>query len=348
LKNILITGGAGYIGSHTAFYLINKGLKVTIIDVLDNGSFEVIKNLKKLIKINCPKNISNLDFQQGDIRSYKCVNNLFHRKKQVGEDIQSVIHFAGLKSVNESFHLPLEYWDVNLNGTINLIKNMDLFNCRKFVFSSSASIYGNSLKKLIKEDSEIKPTNPYSFTKASCERFLEDLTNDSKKLWSIASLRYFNPIGAHPSGLIGEVSKRNLNNIFPIINDIGIGNKKILEIYGKDWPTPDGTCLRDYIHVEDLSEGHFLALEYLFSHGQNGFISFNIGTGKGVSVLELVNQFQNINKVKIPYVFSARRKGDVPILIADNTKAKKILNWSPKRDLKTMCQDGWNWKLLNK
>ena len=281
MDNILITGGAGYIGIHTAFYFIKKGFKVTIIDNFYNSSILAINGLEKLIKENCPQNSSNLDFVQGDLRSFSFLNKIFTQKKKDGENITSVIHFAGLKAVNESIDQPLKYWDVNVKGTINLMKIMDLFHCRKLVFSSSASIYGNSHKKLLKESELIKPTNPYSFTKASCERFLEDLTNNSENSWAIVSLRYFNPIGAHPSGLIGEQPLKQPNNIFPIINDVGMRKKEFLEIYGNDWPTPDGTCLRDYIHVEDLSEGHFLALEYLFKNDHKSFITLNIGTGKG-------------------------------------------------------------------
>ncbi len=347
MQRILVTGGAGFIGIHTVYDLIKVGYYVVILDSLKTSSFQSIKNLIKLIKKYVPEKLSNFEFIKGDVRDNVLLNEIFLKNKESGTNIKGVIHFAGLKSISESIDQPLPYWDTNVSGTINLLKIMESYNCRIFLFSSSASIYGNSTKKFLFENDEIKPIHPYGGSKATVENLLEDLSNNRNDLWLVASLRYFNPIGAHTSGLIGEDPKNQINNIFPLINKVGYGESKFLNIYGKDWPTPDGTCVRDYIHIMDLSEGHLHTLQYLLNEKPKKYLSLNLGTGKGVSILELVKKFQDTNKIKIPYIFSNRREGDVASLVADNSKAKQILNWSPTRNLEQMCKDGWNWKLLS-
>ena len=337
MKNILITGGTGFIGSHTCLVLIEKGYNLVIIDSLVNSSEDVIRKLE-CFNIKKNKN-SNIDFIKGDLRDEDFLINLFKKYK----NIAAVIHFAGLKAVGESTRDPLKYWDHNLKGTINLLKAMDKNYCYKLIFSSSATIYATKNdKNLIKEDDDIKPINPYGNTKATIEKILDDLSKYSRSDWSIISLRYFNPIGAHPSGLIGENPLDKPNNIFPIINNVASGLDKELKIFGNDWDTKDGTGVRDYIHVMDLAEGHYQALKYVLKY-ESKFLKLNLGTGIGTSVLELIRIFQDVNNVKIPYKFISRRDGDVAFTIADNSLAKSVLNWSPKRDLKTMCIDSWRW-----
>ena len=261
--------------------------------------------------------------------------------------ITSVIHFAGLKSVKESNLKPLEYWDVNVSGSINLLKIMDKYNCRNIVFSSSATIYGsNKEQNSFKEDSNINPINTYGETKASVEKILNYLHFSNPEKWNIACLRYFNPIGAHPSGLIGESPLEEPENLFPYICQVASGKRKILKIFGNDWPTKDGTCIRDFIHVMDLVDAHICALENLYK-GKNKLINLNIGTGKGTSVLELISTFEEVNKIKIPFIIQGRRDGDSAYVVADNSLSQEILNWQTKRSLLDMCRDGWNWQKKN-
>ena len=263
-----------------------------------------------------------------------------------GYPINGVIHFAGLKSVEESIKEPLIYWDNNVCGTLILLKVMQLFHCETIVFSSSATVYGNSEKSPLKESFKIKALNPYGQTKATIEQILDDLFRSSKNNLKVANLRYFNPIGAHSSGFIGEEPLNKPNNLFPYICYVAAGKYKKLNIYGNDWPTSDGTCIRDYIHVMDLAEAHTCAIKYLLCRDPL-ILNLNVGTGIGTSVLQLVETFIEVNKCDVPYQFTNRRKGDVAQLIADNQKAISILNWSPKKNLKDMCRDGWRWRLLN-
>ena len=264
-------------------------------------------------------------------------------QKQINHLSQSEIR---LKAVEESINYPLRYFDFNVLSTINLLKIMEKFNCMKIVFSSSATIYGNYCEHFnIKENASINPINPYGETKVVIEKILENLFLSSNS-WSVSILRYFNPIGAHPSGLIGENPLGSPNNIFPIINEVASGVRQNLNIFGNDWDTPDGTGVRDYIHVMDLADGHVLALEYLFEN-VGEIIKLNLGTGKGTSVLELISVFESVNNLEIPYIFTQRRKGDVSRTVADIKLAKEKLNWLPIRDLKMMCRDGWKWKTLN-
>lgn len=344
MKNILLTGGAGYIGSHTCLLLLQRGFNVIIYDSFLNSSPDSLKNVKKICNEQNHKIKGNLRIINGDIcDSYK-LNEVFSEAKKTDNFIDGVIHFAGLKSVRESVENPFKYWDINVKGTINLLKIMELYDCNSIVFSSSATIYGSHEFELLKENSKINPVNPYGATKFSIEKFLNDVFNSSPTKWRIANLRYFNPIGAHHSGLIGEDCKGQFNNIFPLILEVASGRRKELEVFGKDWPTPDGTCLRDYVHVMDLSEGHINTLNYLFQNVPR-IININLGTGLGTSVLELIHTFSKVNNVDVPYKFTSRREGDVPMLVADNSLSKRILNWVPKRNLELMCQDGWKWKL---
>ena len=347
MKKILLTGGAGYIGIHTALSLLEKNFNVIIFDSLANSSINSISNLKKLFRNIYPDRIFNLEFVKGDVRDYKKLSNVFSENLKYGNSIDGIIHFAGLKSVFESFNLALDYWDVNVNGTLNLVKVMNLFNCRKLVFSSSASVYGVGTSKKLNEGDDLNPTSPYAYTKASIESLLENLCNIKGESWHIASLRYFNPIGNHYSGFIGENYLDKPTNLFPIINKVALGDLDVLKIFGNDWPTEDGTCIRDYVHIMDLADGHSLVLEYLTKNMPEKLITLNIGTGKATSVLELINHFQEVNKVEVPYIFSERRTGDSPYVVADNSKAKKLLNWEPKRDISSMCVDGWRWQKLN-
>ncbi len=346
MSNILVTGGTGFIGSHTCLELIQKKHKVIIIDSLENSSAISIDRIKKICEfknLNINKKIS---FIKGDLRNFELINNLFKEEKEKNQPINGVIHFAGLKAVGESIIKPLKYWDNNLISTINLLKAMNINGCKNIVFSSSATIYGNVNKNLIDENDSFNPMNPYGQTKLSIERLLHDIYNSNSKEWNIANLRYFNPIGAHKSGLIGENPIGKPNNIFPIILKVAVGTIPKLKIFGNDWPTSDGTGIRDYIHVMDLAEGHLMALDYLLS--QNGtIIDLNLGTGIGTSVLELVDCFQKVNNIKIPYSFVERRRGDAVRVVANNKLSKQLLSWFPKRSLSNMCEDGWKWMRLN-
>ena len=346
MKNILITGGAGFIGSHTCLILLEKGFNVIVYDSFINSSPNSLINVKKIYNQKIHETKGTLQIINGDICDSDKLNKVFSEAKQSDRGIAGVIHFAGIKSVRESVENPLKYWTSNVSGTMNLLKIMELHNCNSIVFSSSATIYGYCEFGLLNENSIINPVNPYGNTKFTIEKLLNDVFNSSPNKWRIANLRYFNPIGAHYSGLIGEDCKGQINNIFPLILEVASGKRKVLEVYGNDWPTPDGTCLRDYIHVMDLSEGHIHTLNYLFEDVPK-IININLGTGLGTSVLELINTFCKINNVDIPYKVIARREGDVPSLVSDNSLSKKLLKWEPKRSLKIMCQDGWKWKLKN-
>ena len=343
MKTILATGGTGYIGSHTCIELLKRGYKVIILDSLVNSSEKVISKINFLL--NDKKMSNNLTFIKGDINDEKLLDHIFKLSKEKYAPISCVMHFAGLKSVSESLSNPLQYWQNNVGGSINLFKLMEKYECRTVIFSSSATIYQINEDKLLNESSPINPINPYGQTKLAIERLLKDLF-DKGDDWRIANLRYFNPIGAHESGLIGENPKGNKNNIFPILNGVAIGEIEKLKIYGKNWPTYDGTGVRDFIHVMDLAEGHIEALDYL-ENNEPQILNLNLGTGQGTSVLGLIRIFENVNKVKINYEFTNRRKGDYGIVIADNSLAKSLLKWFPKRSIEEMCIDGWKWQNKN-
>ena len=343
---ILVTGGAGFIGSHTCVELLERGYEVVVIDSFINSHKKSLGRIIEIIKSNKLDKTINFETLRADIRDEKPLENLFFQSKEAGRPIEAVIHFAGLKSGKGSVHNPIKYWDSNVNSSIKLLDVMNKYQCRTIVFSSSASIYGLSNKVTLKEDTNINPINPYGNTKQAIERLLNDIYNSNPEGWKIANLRYFNPIGAHNSGMIGECPMGIPDNIFPFITQVAASKRDKLTIFGNDWETNDGTCLRDYIHVMDLAEGHILALEYLFKN-KNQIINLNLGTGLATSVLELVHTFESVNGVNIPYEFANRRIGDSCRVIADNSLATSILKWSPKKSLEAMCKDGWNWQSMN-
>ena len=346
MKFVLVTGGAGFIGSHTSLVLLEKKYNLVIVDSFINSSSESIKRIAQITKLSENEASKRIIVFKGDLRNYNFLHDIFRNFIKDGKKIESVIHFSGLKSVSESVKDPLNYWDNNIISTINLLKVMKEFDCRTIVFSSSATIYGNNKKDLIDEKSEVKPINPYGVTKATIEKLLKDVYQSEPKKWKIACLRYFNPVGAHESGLIGEDPLDNPNNIFPVLNRVASGKISKLSVYGNDWPTKDGTGVRDYIHVMDLAEGHVLTMNYLFNF-ESEFITLNLGTGNGYSVLELIKTFEEVNNIKIPFSIEKRREGDVSRVVADPNLAKELLRWNPKRDLSDICRDGWRWQNAN-
>ena len=342
MQTILVTGGAGYIGSHTSVELLRRGYRLILLDNLVNSSIDSIEKINYIHSLQKEYKNNSLEFKFGDLKDLNFLNEIFLLELKKGNTISGVIHLAGLKSVSESTTNPIKYWDQNLIGSIMLLKVMDKFNCRNLVFSSSATIYGAKQNNPLNEELNCLPVNPYGETKNCIERMLKNVYESDKKKWNIVNLRYFNPIGAHPSSLIGQLSNKTDENLFPILCEVAAKKREKLIIYGKNWPTIDGTCVRDYVHIMDIAEGHIKSLEYLFS--SNGiFHSINLGTGKPTSVLELMKIFEKVNKVKINFSFSERRSGDVPTLFADVRSAKKIINWSSRLGIEQMCIDGWNW-----
>ena len=343
-KKVLITGGLGYIGSHITLMLFQLGFDVYIIDSFINCSPINLRNLKELDHKNL---LNGIHVNKGDIRDLSFLERLFSDHSKNENKFTAVIHLAGLKSVYESTLDPIAYWDVNVNGTINLLKIMRKYDCKNIIFSSSATVYGNTEKTLLKEDLPFNPSNPYGETKVAIERILSDVFYSDLGNWKICNLRYFNPVGADPSGLFGEKFSLNPYNLLPYLNLVATGEKRSLSIFGNDWPTKDGTPIRDYVHVSDLAYGHVLAMNYLVSN-DNQVLNINIGTGKGNSVLELIDTFQRVNNCEIRYEFKERRPGDVASLVADNDLLKNIFKWSPQRSIDEMCKDSWNWFLKNK
>ena len=344
MPTILVTGGCGFIGSHTSLVLLEKGYDICIIDSNINSDFKVIKRIEKLLDHS--RNNGKIEMIKGDVRSEKTLEKIFSYYEETKKNICAVIHFAGLKSIEKSNHLPLQYWDVNVKGTLQLLKIMEKYSCFTIVFSSSATVYGVSNKSPIKEDGLIKPINTYGKTKAVIEQILQDLQNNSSRKWKILNLRYFNPIGAHPTGKLGEYDKGLTKNIFPIINKVASKELPFLRVFGKNWKTKDGTGVRDYIHVMDLAEGHCSALEFLLNSDPI-LLTLNLGTGRGTSVFEVLNTFKNIINRDIPYKICEKRYGDSAIAVADVSMAKKYLSWESKRNLRKMCIDSWNWQSSN-
>lgn len=341
MRNILVTGGAGFIGSHTCLILLQNGVNVFVIDSFTNSSPLALEKVNSILKKE--NNIrSILKIFRGDIMDIIFLENVFKTIIDEVERIDGVLHFAGLKSVRESIINPFEYWKINLKGTIHLTEMIVKFNCKNLVFSSSAAIYTEKNNLPLKENSEKNPLSPYGKTKLTIEKFLEDIFLSHSKNINIACLRYFNPIGAHNSGIIGEYPTGVTNNIFPILVNTAIGKNKKLNIYGRDWPTKDGTAVRDYIHVMDVAEAHVKILEYLFDN-KDIFLALNIGTGIETTILELIKTFETVNNVRVPYIFSDRRVGDSAYVVADNSYAISKFNITPKRNLEEMCIDSWRW-----
>ena len=323
---ILVTGGCGYIGSHTCCELLDSGYEVVIIDNLCNSKEDVVDKIKQITK-------KEVKFYKGDLCDKDLVDEIFSK-----ENIDAVIHFAGLKAVGESVLKPLLYYRNNLDSTLTLLEIMNKYNCKKIVFSSSATVYGSPKTLPIKEDFPLSTTNPYGSTKLYIEGILKDLYISDNE-WSIAVLRYFNPIGAHESGLIGENPKDIPNNLMPYIVRVATGELKELSIFGNDYDTHDGTGVRDYIHVVDLANGHIKAIEHICK--EKGIDYYNLGTGNGYSVLDLVTTFEKVNNVKINYKVVARRKGDVASCYADATYALDKLNWKATKGIEEMCKDSF-------
>ena len=343
MKNILITGGAGFVGSHICLNLLQDNYNIYLVDNFSNSSGKVFDSLKKIIKNGNNFDENRLNIIEGDIRDEEFLKEVFAYAKKNTKSIDSVIHCAGLKAVKESINDPLSYWDTNVCGSINLLKVMDKFECRTILFSSSATVYGKSAEIPFKETATLNPINPYGETKLTVERILENLIDSSGSKWNIGYLRYFNPIGAHQSGLIGENPTGDPENIFPLICQVASGIKEKLYIYGKDWPTEDGTCRRDFIHIVDLADAHKKAIEYLIETNESKLI-LNVGTGRSNSILDLINTFENVNQIKIKYEFADRRNGDIAESLADTNKISKVLNWKPRKTLEDMCRDGWRWQ----
>ena len=329
---ILVTGGAGYIGSHTCVELIKVGYEVVVVDNLCNSSLESLRRVEKLTN-------SNIPFYMADVRNKVALRRVFEQ-----HSIDGVIHFAGLKVVGESIERPIEYYDTNVGGTFILFDVMRIFNCKTFVFSSSATVYGDPHTVPIKENFPLSVTNPYGRSKLMIEKFLRDVfvSDDS---WHIALLRYFNPIGAHKSGLIGEDPNGIPNNLIPYISQVAVGKLESLKVFGGDYDTPDGTGVRDYIHVVDLAKGHVKALQALENKPQ--VLTVNLGTGNGYSVLDMVKAFEKASGKNVPYQIVARRPGDISTCYADPTCAKEKLDWKSEYGLDEMCEDTWRWQSQN-
>tara|TARA_Y100001968_G_scaffold300867_1_gene312680 strand:+ start:400 stop:1446 length:1047 start_codon:yes stop_codon:yes gene_type:complete len=341
---VLLTGGSGFIGSHIALLLLERGFDVLILDSFINSSSNVIQRIKKYLDSKDLK--YNLETINGDIRDKKKLENIFIDSIDKFKPIDTVIHLAGLKSVSESLSNPLKYWDVNVIGTLNLLLTMKEFECYSLVFSSSATIYGICDSVPIAEDHNISPINPYGKTKVAIENMLYDLYNSNINLWKICSLRYFNPVGAHTSGLFGEDPIGIPNNLFPFLTQVAIGRHKSLKVFGDNWDTIDGSGVRDYIHIIDLAEGHLASIDYLNS--KDSCLDFiNLGSGTGYSVFQIISQFELSTGCQIPYSIQSRRDGDVAKCYADISKAKKLLGWTPIRSLEQICLDGWNWQIKN-
>lgn len=333
---ILVTGGMGYIGSHTIVELINAGHEVIILDNLSNSSLEVLDKVNMIVG---KSKIGIIPFIKADLRNKKKVNDIF-----VNHNFEGVIHFAGLKAVGESVIKPLDYYDNNVVGTMNLLEVMNENNVKNIVFSSSATVYSQENKSPLDEDMPLSTINPYGESKLMVERILDDLSL-SDKAWNIVKLRYFNPIGAHESGLIGESPNGIPNNLLPYVTQVASGKLNQLNIFGNDYETLDGTGIRDYIHVVDLAKGHVAAINKITDF--NGSHAINLGTGNGYSVLDIVKEFKSETGIEINYQFSKRRPGDLAAVFSDPSKARKLLNWHAEKTLANMLSDAWNWQAKN-
>ncbi|NLD39572.1 MAG: UDP-glucose 4-epimerase GalE [Desulfatiglans sp.] len=329
---ILVTGGAGYIGSHTMVELLSAGHDVVVVDNLSNSKEESIRRVKEITGKDCI-------FYRADLRDRDALSKIFSKNS-----IDAVIHFAGLKAVGESTQKPIEYYSNNITGTLCLCDAMREHNVKKIVFSSSATVYGDPHMVPITEEFPLSATNPYGRSKLFIEEILRDLYT-SEKTWDVILLRYFNPVGAHTSGKIGEDPNGIPNNLVPYISQVAIGKLKVLSVFGNDYPTPDGTGVRDYIHVVDLALGHVRAIDRIKS--ETGVRVYNLGTGKGYSVLKMIDAFRKASGRDIPYQITARRKGDIAECYADPSLAKKELGWEALKGIDEMCSDTWKWQSLN-
>ena len=329
---ILVTGGTGYIGSHTSIELLNRGEEIVIVDNLSNSKIEMCDKIKEITG-------KDFKFYKVDLLDKENLRKVFEENT-----ISEVIHFAGLKAVGESCQKPIEYYHNNITGTLILLELMKEFNCKKIVFSSSATVYGNPKTVPIKEDFPLSTTNPYGSTKLMIEQILTDVQKSDND-WSVILLRYFNPIGAHESGKIGENPNGIPNNLMPYINYVACGKLDHLNVFGNDYNTPDGTGVRDYIHVVDLAMGHLKAIDKV--RNSKGVMAYNLGTGIGYSVLDIVKAFEKANDIKIKYEIAPRRAGDIAICYADPTKAKEELGWQATKNLEQMCKDSWRYTKNN-
>lgn len=330
---VLLTGGAGFIGSHTALQLLEEGHEIVALDNLSNASPEALKRVSEVTGKEAPLFVGDCTCEQDVIKAFETYG-----------PFDAVIHFAGLKAVGESVSMPLEYYRNNLDATLVLCKVMKQFGCHHLVFSSSATVYGTNPTMPLREDYPTGCTNPYGWTKWINERILTDWAEAEKDM-SVVLLRYFNPIGAHPCGRIGEDPSGIPNNLMPYICQVAAGKREKLSVFGNDYDTVDGTGVRDYIHVCDLADGHLAALHYAVEH--KGVEVVNLGTGEGYSVMQLLHAFEEANEMTIPYVVTPRRPGDIATCYADPAKAKALLGWQAKRTLKDMCRDAWNWQKHN-
>jgi UDP-glucose 4-epimerase len=329
---ILVTGGTGYIGTHTCVELLNNGYEVVVLDNLSNSKTEALNRVKELTN-------KDVKFYKVDLLDRAGIEGIFEENK-----IEAVIHFAGLKAVGESVSIPLHYYHNNITGTLILCEVMNKFGVKNLVFSSSATVYGMPERMPISEEDPLGATNPYGSTKLMIEQILRDLyVSDAS--WSVALLRYFNPIGAHESGRIGEDPNGIPNNLMPFITQVAVGKLEKLRVFGNEYPTVDGTGVRDYIHVVDLAKGHLKALEKIT--GATGVEAYNLGTGNGYSVLEMVKAFEKASGIKIPYEIVENRPGDIAVCYADSTKAKSELGWSAEKGIEEMCRDSWKWQSEN-
>ncbi len=334
---VLVTGGCGFIGSHTVVCLLEQGYQVVIVDDLSNSSEKVLDRIDTIVGDEAAE---RLTFVRADVNDRDALDAIFD-----AFDIDRVIHFAGFKAVGESVQKPIEYYSNNIGSTLTLVDVMRQHGCKSIVFSSSATVYGDPDALPLTEDSPKKPaTNPYGWTKWMIEEMLRSLTIADPE-WDVVLLRYFNPIGAHPSGLMGEDPKGIPNNLLPYVAQVAVGRRDAVHVFGDDYDTPDGTGVRDYIHVMDLAAGHVAALAWM--DGKTGCEVFNLGTGRGTSVLEIVKAFSDACGRDLPYVIEPRRAGDVTANYADCTKAKEMLGWEAQYDIADMCRDSWNWQSHN-
>ena len=332
-NKILVTGGLGYIGSHTTVELINQGFHVTIVDNLSNSEIFILDRIEKITGTR-PK------FYEFDLTERKKTENCFNEN-----NFDGVIHFAALKSVSESIKKPLEYYNNNIKSLENILESMKIYSVRNIVFSSSCTVYGQPEELPVDERAPFKKAeSPYTETKQISEKIIEKVTNSNNNISAI-SLRYFNPVGAHSSALLGELPKGIPNNLVPFITQTAAGIRDRLVVFGDNYDTHDGTAVRDYIHIEDLSEAHIAALErILYFKNENPYEYYNVGTGKGYSVMDVIGSFEKVNNIKLNYVFSERREGDIEKIFSDNKLSKKKLNWSSKKSLDDMMRSAWNWE----